>query len=50
MFAVNMLVGTESGGTFTLDEFREDLESAGFGEVELLHRDGDMNSLIRARK
>lgn len=50
MFAVNMLVGTEGGGTFTLSEFREDLESAGFGEIELLYRDEGMNSLVRARK
>ncbi len=50
LFAVNMLVGTEGGGTFTLDEFREDLESAGFAEVELLYRDEGMNSLVRARK
>jgi precorrin-6B methylase 2 len=50
LFAVNMLVGTEGGGTFTFDEFREDLESAGFGEVELLYHDPGMNSLVRARK
>lgn len=50
LFAVNMLTGTESGGTFTLDEFREDLESEGFSDVELLYRDEGMNSLVRARK
>ncbi len=50
LFAVNMLTGTEGGGTFTLDEFREDLESAGFSDIQLLHRDEGMNSLIRARK
>ena len=50
LFAVNMLVGTEGGGTFTLDEFREDLEFAGFSDIELLYRDEGMNSLIRARK
>jgi len=50
LFAVNMLVGTEGGGTFTLDEFREDLESAGFADVERLYRDAGMNSLVRARK
>jgi precorrin-6B methylase 2 len=50
LFAVNMLTATESGGTFTFDEFREDLESAGFSDVRLLHRDEGMNSLIRARK
>lgn len=50
LFAVNMLVGTEGGGTFTFDEFREDLESAGFADVRFLHRDDGMNSLVRAQK
>jgi len=50
LFAVNMLVGTKGGGTFTFDEFREDLESAGFVDVRLLHRDDGMNSLVRAVK
>jgi hypothetical protein len=50
MFAVNMLVGTEGGGTFTLREFEEDLKSAGFSEVRLVHRDENMNSLVVAKK
>lgn len=50
LFAVNMLVATEAGGTYTFDEYREDLCAAGFVEVELVHRDEFMNSLIRARK
>ena len=50
LFAVNMLVNTEGGGTFTFDEFAEDLESAGFTDVELLYQDDYMNSLIRATK
>jgi predicted O-methyltransferase YrrM len=48
LFAVNMLVATEAGGTYTFDEYREDLCTAGFAEVELIHRDEFMNSLIRA--
>jgi len=50
LFAVNMLVATEAGGTYTFDEYREDLYAAGFAEVELVHRDEFMNSLIRAAK
>ena len=50
LFAVNMLVGTASGGTFTLDEFREDLEAAGFRDVELLVKDAWMNSVAQAVK
>jgi len=50
LFAVNMLVATEGGGTYTFDEYREDLRAAGFDKVTLVHRDEFMNSLIRAGK
>jgi len=50
LFAVNMLVGTEAGGAFTFEEFKEDLSQTGFTNIELVHRDQGMNSLIRARK
>jgi precorrin-6B methylase 2 len=50
LFAVNMLTATEGGGTFTFDEFCEDLTSAGFSNIQWIHRDEGMNSLIRARK
>jgi predicted O-methyltransferase YrrM len=50
VFAVNMLVGTEGGGTYTLDEIREDLESAGFSDVRLLQEDTHMDGLVEARK
>ncbi len=50
MFAVNMLVATEGGGTYTFDEYSHDLSEAGFDEVKLVHRDEFMNSLIRAEK
>ena len=50
LFAVNMLVATEGGGTFTLAELREDLEAAGFVGVTLARRDEGMNSIVIARK
>ncbi len=50
MFAINMLVGTEAGGTYTFEEYRADLEAAGFFDVKLLRRDEWMDSLIQARK
>jgi precorrin-6B methylase 2 len=50
MFAVNMLVATQTGGTYTFDEFREDLTSAGFGKVTLVRHDQAMNSLIHTGK
>jgi SAM-dependent methyltransferase len=50
LFAVNMLVNTESGGTFTFQEYAEDLQSAGFREAALLLKDAGMNSVVGARK
>jgi SAM-dependent methyltransferase len=48
LFAVNMLVATEGGGTFTFAELREDLESAGFSRVVLARDDPTMNSVVVA--
>lgn len=50
MFAINMLVGTQGGGTYTFDEFQEDLSAAGFTNVKLLIRDDYMNSVVSANK
>jgi precorrin-6B methylase 2 len=50
LFAVNMLVATEGGGTFTYDEVREDLESVGFVDVTVLRRDEGMHSVFSAMK
>ena len=50
LFAVNMLVGTEGGNSYTLAEYRDDLIRAGFSEVELVYQDEGMNSLICAKK
>lgn len=50
LFAINMLVATQGGGTYTFDEYTEELTSAGFTNITLVHRDEFMNSLIRAKK
>ena len=50
LFAVNMLVATEGGGTFTLAELREDLVAAGFVEVAQVRQDEAMNSVVVAKK
>jgi predicted O-methyltransferase YrrM len=50
LFALNMLVATDGGGTYTFEEYRQDLEHAGFENPVLLHQDEFMNSLIRADK
>ena len=50
MFAINMLVNTDTGGTFTFDELAEDLQAAGFTDPELRVKDEDMNSVVEAVK
>jgi SAM-dependent methyltransferase len=50
LFAVNMLVATQGGGTYTLDEIRDALEKAGFERVRLLQADAHMSALVEAYK
>ncbi|MCX6998633.1 MAG: methyltransferase [Kiritimatiellaeota bacterium] len=50
LFAVNMLVGTAAGGTYTLREVCADLAAAGFTGARLVRRDAGMHSLVVARK
>jgi ubiquinone/menaquinone biosynthesis C-methylase UbiE len=49
LFAVNMLVNTEEGDTFTFAEYRQWLEAAGFHEVRALETPS-ASPLIAARK
>lgn len=48
LFAVNMLANTESGGTWTVDQYTEWLSAAGFSEVKI-HSIGD-RQVITATK
>jgi predicted O-methyltransferase YrrM len=50
LFAVNMLVATTGGGTFTFHELCEDLMAAGFTQRTVRRRDAAMNSVVVARK
>jgi hypothetical protein len=51
LFAVNMLVATEGGGTYTIEELSEDLESSGFVDAFLARQDAQgMHSVLIARK
>lgn len=50
LFALNMLVNTERGGTFTFEEYAADLEAAGFLRPQLVVKDEAMNSVIMAEK
>ena len=49
-FAVNMLVATPGGGTFTFNELRDDLATAGLVEAQLLRRGEGMDSVVGATK
>ena len=49
LFAVNMLTGTEQGGTYTFEELSEDLQTSGFAEPRIARRAEDMSSVIAAR-
>jgi precorrin-6B methylase 2 len=49
-FAVNMLVGTPGGGTFTFSELGDDLATAGFFDATLLRRGDAMDSVVCATK
>lgn len=50
LFAVNMLVATPGGGTYTLAEIRDGLQSAGFEDVHLIRRDEGMHAVVSARR
>jgi predicted O-methyltransferase YrrM len=50
LFAINMLVNTDEGDTFTFDEIAEDLQSAGFVDPELRVKSEDMNAVVVATK
>ena len=50
LFAVNMLVGTKAGGTYTFAEIQEGLEGAGFVRVRQLRPGEQMDSLVEAFK
>ncbi len=48
-FAINMLINTEGGGTYSFSEISEDLQKAGFESPKLLYR-SEMDSLVSAQK
>ena len=50
LFALNMLVSTSAGDTYTFDEIKGGLEMAGFKKAEMLMTGESMDSLIEARK
>ncbi|UCG12371.1 MAG: methyltransferase domain-containing protein [Deltaproteobacteria bacterium] len=49
-FAINMLVNTEGGDTYTFDDIKEALEAAGFVEVKMVRKGEHMDCLVEARR
>lgn len=50
LFAVNMLVSTTGGKTYTYDEIKTGLERAGFTKVHLVRKGEHMDGLVEAFK
>ena len=48
LFAINMLVNTAAGSTYTLDEIRSWLEAVGFERVRQIAATETMSSLVEA--
>ncbi len=50
IFAINMLVSTPSGSTYTFDEVASDLISAGFKNPEMINSGENMDCIVQADK
>ena len=50
LFAINMIVNTDTGGTFSFEELAEDLQAAGFTNSQLAVKTEDMSSIVTATK
>ena len=50
LFALNMLVNTQAGDTYTFREVKDTLKSAGFVEVNLVKSGKEMDCLVEAKK
>jgi predicted O-methyltransferase YrrM len=48
MFAINMLVSTPGGGTYSFEEIRSTLEEAGFERVRLVRGNAEMECIVEA--
>jgi SAM-dependent methyltransferase len=50
IFAINMLVGTPGGGTYTYEEIEADLIQTGFRKIKLLAQGEHMDAVVEAYK
>jgi precorrin-6B methylase 2 len=46
LFAINMMVGTPGGGTYSYEEIKSGLTAAGFKNVKLIQKDDPMMGLV----
>jgi hypothetical protein len=50
IFAINMLVGTSGGGTYTYEEIESGLRQAGFARIRLLQQGENMDAVVEGFK
>ena len=50
LFALNMLVNTPAGDTYTFNEVKDTMEAAGFAEIKLVISGKEMDCLVEAKK
>jgi SAM-dependent methyltransferase/predicted transcriptional regulator len=50
LFAINMLLQTRDGDTYTFQEIKKTLEKAGFVDIQLIRTGEKMDCLVEARK
>jgi hypothetical protein len=50
LFALNMLINTPGGDTYTFLEIKHPLEEAGFREVKIIRSSQMMDCLVEAKK
>jgi hypothetical protein len=50
VMAINWLLVSAAGNSYTFGEIREGLEEAGFARVRLIHPDSQMDGLVEAFK
>ncbi len=50
LFAINMLVATSGGSTYTFEEIRETMAQAGFVNIRLIQNGEMMNGLVEGFK
>jgi predicted O-methyltransferase YrrM len=50
VFALNMLVATDGGDTYTFREIEQSLKTAGFNDIRQIRHGGRMDGIVTARK